>query len=122
MGTTAHYGYPYPEGSDPPAGHTQIKALADAVDAAMLTSTRGTQSGETLVTFSNAAVAQKDVTFAHPYSSPPAVTANASSDGYRNVGVDNVTANGFRVSVRTIDNQPVSSQTGLNWIAHGTAA
>jgi len=35
MATTANRGYPYPIASDPPAGHTQIAALANAVDADM---------------------------------------------------------------------------------------
>lgn len=35
MATTANRAYPYPIASDPPAGHTQIAALANAVDADM---------------------------------------------------------------------------------------
>lgn len=35
MGTTTNFALPYPAGSDSPAGHTQIQALADAVDAAL---------------------------------------------------------------------------------------
>ena len=35
MGTTTNYQIPYPEGSDPPAGHTQMQALAERVDLIM---------------------------------------------------------------------------------------
>lgn len=35
MATTANRSYPYPVAGDPPAGHTQIQALATAVDVDM---------------------------------------------------------------------------------------
>jgi hypothetical protein len=37
MGTTPNYAFPYPAGTDSPAGHTEIQALAAAVDTALNT-------------------------------------------------------------------------------------
>lgn len=115
MGTTTHYQFPYPEASDPPAGHTQIKALADAVDAKLPL----VQGGRVVATFNNQAAVSVQITFATAYSSPPTVVATGENR-YRNVSVDNVTTTGCSIVMQSDNNDTkVTGPVDVNWIAFG---
>lgn len=59
MAVTANRSYPYPVAGDPPAGHTQIQALANAVDVDMQNVDRfmsGVMTGDISVTSSTVLV------------------------------------------------------------------
>ena len=121
MGTTAKHHFPYPEGSDPPAGHTQIKALADAVDAAVA-DFQLIDHGRPQMTFSNSATASVAVTFAKPFKSPPAVVASGENR-YRNISVDNITVTGCTIIGQTDSaDTKVSGTIDVQWIAIGDPA
>lgn len=57
--TTAIYAWPYPQSTDPPAGHTQIQALANAVETTVDSLDDRLDVVEPLVTANTAAVATK---------------------------------------------------------------
>lgn len=114
MGTTFYHGYPYPESSDSPDGASQIRALAEAVDADMWT----IQVNIASITLSAAVAGNVEVTFPSAFGGTPLVVAVAE-DSYYNVSVYNVTTTGFNVACRHLNNTAATTTVWLQWIAVG---
>ena len=130
MGTTTR-GYPYPEGSDPPDGATQMQALAEAVDtdaAALdgrvtaIEADKSVQSGTVTLIFSNQNLQNSDlIPFSPAYAAPPQVAATAS-DGFINVSIGQKTASEMRVYGRHVNNTGYTATIDVDWVAVGTLA
>jgi hypothetical protein len=116
MGTTPLHDLPYPEGSDPPAGHVQMRALAEAVDEAL--PGYRVQKGSATVTHAAAQTASVDVTFPEPFTAPPTIVVTPTRSDF-SLGIANVTASGFRVNSRFLAGSSSSSSFAVTWIAVG---
>jgi hypothetical protein len=118
MGTTPLHDLPYPEGSDPPAGHAQMRALAEAVEGALPL----IQRGRAPVAISNAPNGNATVTFPRPYASPPTVVAVPDSNSFMMCVVGPITATTFRVDMRDVRGSNRNDTQAVFWIAVGPGA
>ncbi len=112
MGTTANLGLPYPEASDPPAGHTQIQALADAVDTFLDGMLDDTQfqfvagSGSVPVNPNNDYQAKGRILFGRAFKSGavPVVMWSLVDNGYPvQTTINNIDHLGFDVTITVLD-------------------
>ncbi len=110
MGTTTNYGYPYPEASDPPAGHTQIQALAEAIDAetgAIFGQITKFQFGTAQIPKTGDKKAEGDVTFPTPFRAAgftPVVLWSLVDNGFPvHVTINQITPSGFHVLIMVTD-------------------
>lgn len=116
-GQTSAFDLPYPDGADPPDGAAQIRALAEAVDAAMPL----IQGGTVTVTWSSSQLADEvQVTFDRAYSSTPAILVTSGS-GWVNAAYGVASPTGFRVRAADIRG-PQSYSGNVSWVAIGDPA
>jgi hypothetical protein len=113
MGSTPEYTLPYPELTDSANVPRDVQSLAEAVEAAVLSTIPPTPtpptpvwSGRATISLTNDAIGSTAVTFpVGRFATAPNVTATASSSA-QVVAVSNVTATGLTVTIRQADGTP----------------
>ena len=116
---------PSPVAADPPDVPGDIKALADRLDAILNRYLQRVQHGAAGVPIvAGQSWASINITFPHPFTGVPGVTASAFADSaYKGpfiASVYNITATGFTLAAGFRDWQAIGPRTAqVSWIAVG---